>query len=297
VVFLLNGLFDFLLLWLTSIIRKQKINVWRLLIAAVIGGAYATLHLWPKFHLIYSLPAKLITSFIMIWVAFGFLHLFAFLRTLGVFYFVCFLTGGALIALHFFWTGEQQIAGGIFFTETAAGWGSPVSWGFTMISFPLIWIYAKLTFGSLEQQRRIASYLLPVRIQIKGEYLECTGLIDTGNQLRDPITRSPVMLVELKQLEEKIPIALIQMVKEKDWENGWGDLPPEWMVRVKLIPYRVAGSQTDMMITFKPDQVEIWQDDGWNNVGKVLIGIDVGSLSSDGTYQAIIHPSCISVVS
>jgi stage II sporulation protein GA (sporulation sigma-E factor processing peptidase) len=69
------------------------------------------------------------------------------------------------------------------------------------------------------------------------------------------------------------------------------------MVKIRIIPYRVAGSDHEMMIAFKPDAVEIWREDEWNNVGKVLIGIDVGRISSDGTYQAIIHPSCLSVVS
>lgn len=263
----------------------------------MIGGGYATLHLWPQFQTIYSFPVKVMISLVMIWIAFGFIHLFAFMRNLGVFYFICFVTGGAMIALHFILTGESQTSGGIFFTETRTGWGSPVSWGFILIGFPLVWMYAKLSFRTLEQQQHIHRFLLPVRIQVKGKQLECTGLVDTGNQLRDPITRAPVIMVELKQLEEKIPASLIDMVKEKDWEQGWAHLPPEWMVKVKLIPYRVAGGETEMMIAFKPDQVEIWQDDGWNNVGRVLIGIDVGCLSSDGTYQAIIHPACVSAVS
>jgi stage II sporulation protein GA (sporulation sigma-E factor processing peptidase) len=38
--------------------------------------------------------------------------------------------------------------------------------------------------------------------------------------------------------------------------------------------------------------VEILQGNQWHKIKKILIGIDVGRLSSDGTYQAIIHPSC-----
>ncbi len=293
--FLLNGLFDFLLLWLTSAIRKQRTNHWRLLIAAIIGGAYATLHLWAQFQPIYSLPMKLVISFVMIWISFGFVHPLSYLRNLGVFYFVCFVTGGAMMAIHFFLTGESQTAG-VFLTVTSNGWGSPVSWGVIILGFPLVWLYAKISFGSLEQQRQMDSFLLPVRIQVEGSYLECMGLVDTGNQLRDPITRAPVMMVELDQLESKIPPALTEMIKKSDWEQGWTKLPPEWMVKVKLVPYRGAGRQMDMMVTFKPDQVEIWYEDGWNNVGKVLIGLDVGTLSSDGKYQALIHPASLHVI-
>jgi stage II sporulation protein GA (sporulation sigma-E factor processing peptidase) len=105
------------------------------------------------------------------------------------------------------------------------------------------------------------------------------------------------MMVELEQLSHKIPEQVIKMVEQKDWEQGWMMLPPEWMTKIRLIPYRAAGIDGEMMIAFKPDQVDVLIEENWNNVGKVLIGIDVGRLSSDGTYQAIIHPSCLSVVS
>jgi stage II sporulation protein GA (sporulation sigma-E factor processing peptidase) len=48
-----------------------------------------------------------------------------------------------------------------------------------------------------------------------------------------------------------------------------------------------------MMVTLKPNRVEIRQQQDWVAAGKVLVGLDPGRLSSDGTYQAIIHPSCL----
>ncbi|TCP70421.1 sigma-E processing peptidase SpoIIGA [Baia soyae] len=297
VVFLLNGCIDLLLLWLTSGIRKQRFTWWRLWCAAIMGGVYATLQLWPDFIPAYSLPAKLLVSLLMIWCAFGYHHPYAYLRNLGVFYLVCFVTGGAMMALHYFITGTSDIGGGILFTESPNGWGSPVSWVFLMIGFPLVWGYTKISFGSIQERSEFHQFLVPVRITLDGIKVDCTGLVDTGNQLRDPITRSPVMMVEMEQLQDFLPQEVFSMVRAKDWEKGWTEIPPEWMIKIRIIPYRVAGSDHEMMIAFKPDSVEIWKEDEWNNVGKVLIGIDVGRISSDGTYQAIIHPSCYSVVS
>jgi stage II sporulation protein GA (sporulation sigma-E factor processing peptidase) len=268
----------------------------RLFCSSFVGGLYATLHLWPDFTLAYTLPVKILSSILMIWIVFGYRHPLSFIRSLGVFYFVCFVTGGAMVALHFFIEGDAQVAGGILFTETR-GWGSPVSWLFILIGFPLVWFYTKFSFQSMKERDQIEHYMTAVRIQIEGERLECMGLVDTGNQLRDPITRSPVMLVEMKQLQDYLPKEVHDMFLVKDWEQSWADIPPEWMVKIRVIPYRAAGSSSDMMMAFKPDQVEIWRDNQWNNVGKVLIGIDVGQLSTDGSYQAIIHPSCLSIVS
>lgn len=295
-IFLLNSYIDFLLLWLVSGIRKQRTAMWRIILAAVIGGIYSMLHLWPQFALAYFFPVKIFVSMIMVWVAYGFGHPLSYLRNLGVFYLVCFITGGAMVALHYVITGDSQVAGGIFFTQSANGWGSPVSWLFILIGFPLVWAYTRFSLSSLEERQAINQYLTRVKILVEGKVIECTGLVDTGNQLRDPITRTPVMMVELEQLASWIPDELKQMVVQKDWEQGWTGLPPEWMRKIRIIPYRAAGSEGEMMIAFKPDQVEIFREEKWNNVGKVLIGIDVGHLSSDGTYQAIIHPSCLSAV-
>ncbi|MBA4494240.1 sigma-E processing peptidase SpoIIGA [Paenactinomyces guangxiensis] len=294
-IFLLNGYIDFLLLWLTSGIRKQKTSMWRLLSAAAVGGMYSMLQLWPQFALAFFFPIKILVSMVMVWIAYGFRHPTSYLRNLGVFYLVCFIAGGALIALHYVFTGDSQVAGGIFLTQSANGWGSPVSLLLIICGFPLVWGYTKYSLRSLEERQTVNQYLTQIKLSIGGKEVECTGLIDTGNQLRDPVTRTPVMMVELEQLESRLPLQLKQMVQEKDWEKGWLMLPPEWMTKVRVIPYRVAGNKGEMMIALKPDQVKILKENQWNNVGKVLIGIDVGRLSSDGTYQAIIHPSCLSV--
>lgn len=296
-IFLLNSLIDFLLLWLTSGIRKQKTSLWRIALAAAVGGIYSMLYLWANFEIAYFFPVKILVSLVMIWIAYGYTHPLAYLRNLGVFYLICFITGGGMIALHYVMTGDSQVAGGIFFAQSSQGWGVPVSWLLLIFGFPLVWLYTRFSLRSLHQQQATHTYLAPVKIKIEEAEIACIGLIDTGNQLRDPLTRSPVMMVELAPIRTQIPAELRQMVEEKDWEQGWTKLPPTWMTRIRIIPYRVAGKEQEMMIAFKPDHVEILHGEKWNNVEKVLIGIDVGSLSSDGTYQAIIHPSCLSIVS
>ncbi|MGA9175048.1 MAG: sigma-E processing peptidase SpoIIGA [Thermoactinomyces sp.] len=296
VVFLLNSYMDFLLLWLTSGIRKQRTPLWRLIVAAVLGGLYSTLYLWSAFSLAYFFPVKIIVSLLMIWIAFGFRHPLAYLRTLGVFYLACFIAGGALIALHYIVTGDSKVAGGIFFTESEYGWGSPVSWGLIIFGFPLVWLYTKVSLGSLEERQAMHRFLTEVKIRVGEHEIECTGLIDTGNQLRDPITRVPVMLIEFGQLADRLPPEFKRMVENGDFDLAWSELSPDWATRVRIIPFRAAGKENGMMVAIKPDYVRVRQENGWNKMEKILIGLDVGRLSSDGTYQAIIHPSCIRAV-
>ncbi len=296
IVCLLNGLIDFLLLWLTAGIRRQSVKFWRLGIASLLGGIYSMLYLWPAFSFIFTLVGKITISLLMVWIAFGFHHPLTYFRNLRVFYLICFLAGGGVMALHYALLGNVQTAGGVFLSDSNAGWGSPVSWLLVLIGFPLVWLYTKWSFRSLEERNTIGEFLVPIRIQIEENVMECMGLIDTGNQLRDPITRTPVIMVEYSQLKDYLPAVFKKMVTTKNWDHSLHQLPLEWMVKVRVIPFRVTRSSGEMMLAFKPDKIEIWKNNDWNNIGNVFIGIDDGHLSSDGTYQAIIHPSCLSMI-
>src|SRR5690606_31969840 len=115
---LLNGLIDYLLLWLTAGIRKQRVKYWRLAFAALIGGLYSTLYLWPDFLFLYTLIGKISISLVMIGIAFGFRQPLTYLRNLRVFYLVCFLVGGGIMALHYALGEDIDVAGGVFFSHS-----------------------------------------------------------------------------------------------------------------------------------------------------------------------------------
>ncbi|SMO47898.1 sigma-E processing peptidase SpoIIGA [Melghirimyces algeriensis] len=291
-VFVLNLCIDFLLLWLTSVIRRQQISVWRLLSAASLGACYAVVHLLYPLVLTYTFFGKMLFSVLMVWLAMGYRGPLAFLRNLGVFYLISFVTGGGMFALHYFFSGSVQASGGILLTQSY-GWGSPISWVFVLLAFPLVWFYARISFGSIQERQAVNQYLAPLAIQIGDKKLECVGLMDTGNQLRDPISRTPVIVVELKSLIPFLPEPVVMMAQEGDLECVEMELSSEWMTRIRFIPFRGVAANGGMMLALKPDSVEIFQDGIWEKTEKVLVGLDNKQLSSDGTYQAIIHPSCM----
>lgn len=293
-VFALNLCIDFLLLWLTSAIRRQQTSIWRILVAALLGACYAVSHLVQPLLLTYTFIGKMLFSVLMVWVAMGFRGLLAFLRNLGVFYLISFVTGGGMFALHYFFSEGVQASDGMLLTQSY-GWGSPVSWVFVLLAFPLVWLYARISFGSIQERQSVNQFLAPVGIWIDGKKVECVGLIDTGNQLRDPISRIPVMMVELEPLAPFLPSPLVAMTQEKNWAKWGTDLSEEWMRRIRFVPFRGAASDGGLMLALKPDRVEVFQEGRWREAGSVLIGLDSKRLSTDGTYQAILHPACMSV--
>ncbi|MCS1350630.1 sigma-E processing peptidase SpoIIGA [Mechercharimyces sp. CAU 1602] len=293
-VFLLNLCIDFLLLWLTAVIRRQPFRYGRGGIAALIGACYSVTYLWLGGAVSYTLPAKLLVSMGIVWIAFGYVSSAAFLRNLGVFYLISFVTGGGMFALHYIMTGGGQSAGGAFLTQSA-GWGSPVSWIFVLLAFPVMWYYTRISFRSLQEKSEINQFLTPIVIVMDGARIQCMGLVDTGNQLRDPMSRDPVVMVEWESVLPFIPESLQKIMKSDNWWDYIHQLPPEWTTRIRIVPYRSAGNDGKMLLALKPDHIEVKVGDQTHVTKKVLLGLQDHRLSSDGTYQAIIHPSCMPV--
>lgn len=58
-------------------------------------------------------------------------------------------------------------------------------------------------------------------------------------------------------------------------------------------PIQGVNRGTQFMLALKPDKVVIAYDGKQVEATKVLIGLDGGKLSSEGAYQAIIHPALV----
>ena len=291
-VLFINSFIDFFLLYLTAYIRKQDINFKRLVIASLLGGIYSILHLYTIASFIYSFSFKVLVSFVLIYVAFGFKHLVAFFRNILVFYVVCFLTGGVVIGLSYLLKKDLKVLDGSYLFT------SPVtfSWFFVFLAFPLVFFYIRFFFNFLKERTTIYNFLTKVRVYINGEVIECTGLIDTANQLKDPLTRKPVIVVEYDLLASKLPKKICEVIFKKDFKkeniNILKELDDGWLKRFRIIPYKAAFKDKGLILALRPDKVEIFKDNTWHILEEVFISID-GGLSSDGSYKAIIHSSCV----
>lgn len=292
-IFLLNFCVDLLLLWLTMAVRNQRTAIWRLAAAAFLGACYAVMMLLPVWPWVYTWGMKLVFSFLMVWVAFGYRGRTVFVRNWGVFYFVSFVVGGGMFAAHYVLQEQAHVLNGILITQSNGMRPYPITWMFIAVAFPLVWWYSRVTFRSLAERQTIHRFLVQVEVILGKESVSGTGLIDTGNQLRDPLTRVPVMIVEQRLLMPLLPVEIQQAVDHPDVTEALSQLPLEWVTRVKLIPFRSITRGTDFLLAIKPDKIRVVYERKAHDIHNVLIGMDSGILSADGTYQMIIHPSFI----
>ncbi|TBL78164.1 sigma-E processing peptidase SpoIIGA [Paenibacillus thalictri] len=299
-IFLTNFVIDGALLYTTAKVRKIRFAWWRLIVSAFVGACYVVFMFIPDTSFLFTFFVKFGFALIMLAVAFGFVSLQYFLRNLGMFYLINFAVAGAIFGVHYFLESSSEVLGGIALSQSG-GLSHEVTIGFTFVAvllMPAIFFFRSM-LQSARQREEVSSFIAHVHIFIDQAEACCSGLIDTGNQLYDPLTRTPVMIMEASEWDPYIPESWLKRIREAEVDQiisaiGTEDGEPFiWQDRLRLVPYRGINKSTQFMLAIKPDRVVITHNDKTFDSPKVLIGLDGGRLSSDNSYQAIIHPMLI----
>lgn len=296
-IFLLNLLMDGAMLYTCGKIRKIKLVWWRLLLSSGIGASYVVMMFFPQLSFLFTFLVKVSFSLLMIAVAFTYGSLRNFMLNLAVFYVVNFVAAGGILGVKYFLQNSSDVVNGILYTHSG-GAGSAIQIGVTFIVIIacIMLLFIRRVFASQKRREQLSSYLAQVEIRIDEFRSTCTGMIDTGNQLYDPLTRTPVMIMEVTAYEGFIPDDWIKHIRSSKGDQLITDLIVEssiWQDRLRFVPYRGVNRGSQFMLAIKPDQVVVSYNNRQIATDRVLIGLDGGTLSRDRTYQAIIHPALI----
>lgn len=236
--------------------------------------------------------AKIFVSCFMVIISFGFKRFRFFIQNLLTFYFVTFVVGGVLIGTHYFFEFSIVLEDHFFFTNIH-NLGDAVSWLFIIIGFPIVWYFSRSQFDQLEMTKIHYENIVNVTIEIMNQSVILRGLIDSGNQLYDPITKLPVMIVEMEKLKKIIPEEVIEFLTQKNPLESLENFHHPLMSKMRIIPYRGVGQSHQFLFAFRPDKIFIERDNETIYVKKALVGLNQTKLSSDDQYNCIVHPKMI----
>ncbi|WP_235285423.1 sigma-E processing peptidase SpoIIGA [Paenibacillus tarimensis] len=293
-VFFTNLLIDGAVLLTTAWVRGLRPKLLRLSAAAVMGALYVVMMFVPPLSFLFTFLLKFALSLLMLWTAFGYASLQHFIRNVAAFYGVNFAAAGGVLGFHYLLQSSGELWDGLWFTRTG-GLGFELQLGLLFVAGTCavsLLIY-RYVWNNRRKTERVQGHLADVTVQIGNQERCCTGLIDTGNQLYDPLTRTPVMVMEASLWQSELPPGWIKRIKDSEVDLLLAGLEHDdspWRDRLRLVPYRGINKGTQFMLALKPDRVIVTHSGQVYETHKVLIGLDGGKLVSDGTYQAIIHP-------
>ncbi|MEK5380187.1 sigma-E processing peptidase SpoIIGA [Niallia sp. FSL W8-0635] len=293
VIWLLNFLFDSLLLYLTGILLKKKIIHWRILLGGFIGSLIILLSITSLSPYTSHPLSKLLFSIVMVATAFGYKRFRTYFQALMIFYLTTFLIGGTLIGAHYFIQFDFQLSSSVLLASVK-GFGDPISWLFVLLGFPIAWYFSRRNVEGIEVTKIQYDQIIDVTFQIGGKEFAVKGLVDSGNQVYDPISRLPVMFVSLKNIVSDMPAELIRLSEQpEEVIYGSESIAPEWESRMRIIPYKVVGKDHQLIIAVKPDFLLLKKEQELIAVEKGLISFTNQVLSAEDAFDCIVHPKML----
>lgn len=286
ILLLLNFCLDFLLLWAAGRFLRRQGRTLRLLAAALLGAVYGTAIVIPELALLFSPPAAVLVSLLLLRVAYPYQSAGAFLRLTGVFYLVAFAMAGAVLAM-----AELMRQSGLSF-----GAAETVRAGALIAALPVAMIVARRGYAAIKRGWQKEDFRLNIEISVAGHNCLLNALIDTGNHLREPLSGRPVIVADYRGLETLLPLRL------RDACRSWPDQPDRvlqamagndsdgWSRRLRLVPFASIGKRHGMLLSFKPDSVTLYQQEGKRSIREVMVAVAPRGFGRDVQYQAVLNP-------
>lgn len=289
VIWFLNLFIDYMLLKLTAIVLKRQVKRWRMVLGTFVASLIVLLLFTPLSPIFYNPIGKFCYSLLIVWTVFGYRRFSLFIQSFLMFYFVAFVIGGALFAIHFYIQSSEVYDH--FLSFSTLGFGDPITWVLVLVGFPLVWYFSKKRLEQVAIRKWKADGLMEVKISIFDVTIKATGLIDTGNQLSDPARQLPVIFVHGDLARDFVPKALL----EEDAVSALskGALTDQWLSRVSMVPYRGVNGKNQFILAFRPDEVIIDHPEGRLQCKKVLIALTNERLSEEDDFNCILHPDVI----
>ena len=128
--------------------------------------------------------------------------------------------------------------------------------------------------------------LCDMKITMNSKQIYVNAIIDTGNFLKDPISKSPVVVVEKGALCGKIDAEVLDSLD--NIISGEYISIDEQIPKIRLIPFTSLGRENGILVGMKADAVKINYDGREIYVKNVIIGIYNGKLSKNNRYAALI---------
>lgn len=250
VLILENIIINSFLIFITSQFMKIKINMWRLVLAALFGSLYVILYLLYG-KIFSSMIFKLLISFLMILITYMGKSIKKILL-------------GSLILINM----SMLLAGFCIFTAASKNiyidWNN-ISYKNILLAIMLTYIISWQIFYCLREKRRINNLLYDVEIVSKygNKIIKC--FLDTGNNLKEPATKIPVLIINKSCLKEF-------------------NIDPQELIK---IPYYTVGSYGSVLNAFMADYINIYtQNEIYRE--RAFIGITETKISKSEDYDGLL---------
>lgn len=300
ILFAVNFFIDGSLLIFTAVYCHSTMRFWRIGLAALCGALYgcAWIFYMDSFwhSILYSLFGKLFVSFALIRIAFPWENVKNYMKRVVAFYVINFIAAGAIFAVQMLILSNKQLFDQWIRLGTHNLWALETTASAIVFGLPLTFLAAKSVYSHAKRLTWKKTWVYSCTIVFDHQETRFHGLLDTGNQLTEPLSGKPVSIVEYQVVRNVLPSFVNTVYAARSinmaaihhflTENAISD-------KFTLIPYRVVGSDGDYLLAFKPDLFIIRTEGGDIRNTDCIIAITPQQLSGSNDFTGIIHPNLL----
>lgn len=284
VVIIENLIMNYIILFATGIILKVKIKNIRLILASLLGAIYSVVAYMSILEIYSSIFLKIILSIIIVYIAYYPQNVKQLCKDILIFYLTSFVFGGAAFALIYIVKPQDILMKNGLFLGTYPLKTILLA---AVVAFIIIIAAFKIVKSKITKKDMFCN----VNIKINNTEIETKAMIDTGNLLKEPITNTPVIVVEHTLLYNCMPKEILNNLENilgGDFEKVPENIKNEYISKLKLIPFSSLGKQNGMLLGIKPEKVYIINEESKIEKNNVIVGIYNKSLTKRGEYRALI---------
>lgn len=286
VVLIENLIMNYIILLATGLILKIKIKHIRLIIGSLLGAIYTIIGYMGILEIYSSFILKIILSIMIVYIAYYPQTLKKMWKELLFFYLTSFVFGGVAFSLIYIVKPQEIIMKNGLFLGTYPL--KTVILG-AIVAFVIIITAFKIIKSKISKKDLICE----ITVEIENRKITTKALIDTGNMLKEPITNTPVVVIEHTLLYDVLPKEILNHLEEiigGDFKEIPEEIKNKYVSKLKLIPYSSLGKQNGMLLGIKAKKLIIVKGEEKEKIEKenIILGIYDKSLTKKGEYRAII---------
>lgn len=279
IIFMENVFMNSIILLATGIILKDSMKIVRNLIGSTIGALYAIIIYVSNIAIYSNIILKILLSFVIVYISFKPANPKSFFKHVVIFYLTSFTFGGVAFALLYFVRPED-----ILYQNGVLIGTYPIK--MILAGGILGFIIITIAFKNIKSKLSKQDMFCDVKLKLEEKTLSFKAIIDTGNFLRDPISKAPVIIVEKKTLKGFLPAEIVD--NTHDIINGKNVELGAFSQRIRAIPFKSLGKENGLILGFKLNNARIEYQDIEYKAKNVIIGIYNGKLSRSGKYNALV---------
>ena len=289
IIFFENLIMNAIILYATAVMLKIKPRIVRVIISSTIGSIYVIITYISEIEIYTSTILKFILSVIMVYVAFNSSNVKRMWKQLAIFYLTSFVFGGvALYLIYFIKPQEVFMKNGIFVGEYVL---KVILLG-AIVAFTVIKISLKIIKTKINPKDMYCK----IKVKLEDKIIETKAMIDTGNLVKEPITNTPVVILESSLLEGILPQKILNNLENilcGDFSLVSEEIQEKYISKLKCIPFSSLGKPNGLLVGIRADEIEVETEEKKIS-NNVIIGIYDKSLTKRGEYRALIGIDFIS---